>query len=57
MSDVTRILSAIERGDAHAAAERMPLVYVELRKLGAPKLAQEAPVRRCMARPWSAKRT
>jgi RNA polymerase sigma factor (TIGR02999 family) len=43
MSDVTRILSAIERGDPHAAAQLLPLVYEELRKLAAQKLAQEAP--------------
>ena len=43
MSDVTRILSAIEQGDANAAAELLPLVYEELRKLAAQKLAQEAP--------------
>jgi RNA polymerase sigma factor (TIGR02999 family) len=43
MSDVTRILSAIEQGDPHAAAELLPLVYDELRKLAARKLAQEKP--------------
>src|SRR5262245_11667074 len=43
MSDVTRILSAIEQGDAHAADRLLPLVYDELRKLAAQKLAQEAP--------------
>jgi len=32
-SDVTRILSAIEQGDPHAAEQRLPLVYEELRKL------------------------
>ena len=41
MSDVTRVLSAIERGDQHAAAQLLPLVYDELRKLAAAKLAQE----------------
>jgi RNA polymerase sigma factor (TIGR02999 family) len=41
MSDVTRILSAIEQGDSHAAAHLLPLVYDELRKLAAQKLAQE----------------
>jgi RNA polymerase sigma factor (TIGR02999 family) len=41
MSDVTRILSAIEQGDPHAAAQLLPLVYDELRKLAAQKLAQE----------------
>src|SRR2546425_5710899 len=43
MNDVTRILSAIERGDTHAAAELLPLVYEELRKLAAQRLAQEKP--------------
>ena len=42
-SDVTRILSAIEQGDPHAAGELLPLVYDELRKLAAQKLAQEKP--------------
>src|SRR6516162_2394565 len=43
MSDVTRILSAIEQGDPQAADELLPLVYDELRKLAAQKLAQEKP--------------
>ena len=43
MSDVTRILSAVERGDPHAAEQLLPLVYDELRKLAAQKMAQEAP--------------
>jgi RNA polymerase sigma factor (TIGR02999 family) len=43
MSDVTRILSAIEQGDPHAAAQLLPLVYDELRKLAAARLADEAP--------------
>ena len=43
MSDVTRILSAIEDGDPHAAEQLLPLVYEELRKLAAQKLAQEKP--------------
>src|SRR5262245_16323580 len=43
MADVTRILSAIEQGDAHAAEQLLPLVYDELRKLAARKLAQEKP--------------
>ena len=41
MSDVTRILSAIEAGDARAAEELLPLVYDELRKLAAQKLVHE----------------
>ena len=43
MSDVTRILSQIESGDALAVDQLLPLVYEELRKLAAAKLAQEKP--------------
>ena len=43
MSDVTRILSQIEEGDPQAAEKLLPLVYDELRKLAAAKLAQEKP--------------
>jgi RNA polymerase sigma factor (TIGR02999 family) len=43
MNEVTRILSDIEQGDPHAAEQLLPLVYEELRKLAAQKLAQEAP--------------
>ena len=43
MSDVTRILSAIDAGDPHAAAQLLPLVYDELRKLAAERMAQEKP--------------
>ena len=43
MSDVTQILSAIEQGDPTAAEQLLPLVYEELRKLAARKLAQEKP--------------
>ena len=43
MSEVTRILSAIEQGDRDAAGQLLPLVYDELRKLAAQKLAQEKP--------------
>jgi RNA polymerase sigma factor (TIGR02999 family) len=43
MSDVTRILSQIESGDPSAAEQLLPLVYDELRKLAAAKLAQEKP--------------
>jgi RNA polymerase sigma factor (TIGR02999 family) len=43
MSEVTRILSAIEQGDPHAAAQLLPLIYDELRRLAAQKLAQEKP--------------
>jgi RNA polymerase sigma factor (TIGR02999 family) len=43
VSDVTRILSAIENGDPSAAEQLLPLVYEELRKLAAQRLAQEKP--------------
>jgi RNA polymerase sigma factor (TIGR02999 family) len=43
MTDVTRILSAIEQGDPHAAGQLLPLVYDELRQLAAQRLAQEMP--------------
>jgi RNA polymerase sigma factor (TIGR02999 family) len=43
MSDVTQILSAIEHGDAQAAEQLLPLVYDELRKLAAQRMAQEKP--------------
>ncbi len=43
MSDVTRILSAIDQGEPHAAEQLLPIVYDELRKLAAAKLAQEKP--------------
>src|SRR3954468_11972594 len=43
MNEVTRVLSAIEQGDAHAAEQLLPLVYDELRQLAAQKLGQEKP--------------
>lgn len=43
MNDVTRILSAIEQGDAHATGQLLPLVYDELRRLAAHRLAGEEP--------------
>jgi|SRR5262245_9359472 len=43
MSDVNRVLSQIEQGDPQAAEQLLPLVYEELRKLAAAKLAQEKP--------------
>ena len=43
MSDVTRILNAIERGDERAADELLPLVYQELRRLAAQKMSHEQP--------------
>src|SRR5882672_4012735 len=42
MSEVTRILNAIDRGDGKAAEELLPLVYEELRRLAAQKMANEA---------------
>jgi RNA polymerase sigma factor (TIGR02999 family) len=43
MNEVTRILSALEQGDPHAAEQLLPLVYDELRRLAAQKMAQEKP--------------
>ncbi len=43
MTDITRILSAIDQGDPQAAEQLLPLVYDELRKLAAARLAQEKP--------------
>ena len=43
MNEVTRILSVIEQGDPHAAEQLLPLVYDELRRLAAEKMAQEKP--------------
>ena len=43
MSDVTRILQSMESGDAKAAGELLPMVYGELRKLAASKMARETP--------------
>jgi len=43
MSEVTQILQSIERGDARAAGDLLPLVYDELRKLAASRMAREAP--------------
>ena len=43
MADITRLLSAVEAGDRRAAADLLPLVYDELRKLAAARLAREAP--------------
>src|SRR5687768_9080555 len=43
MTNVTRILSAIEQGDPSAAEQLLPLVYDELRQLAAQRLAQEKP--------------
>ena len=43
MSDVTRILSDVEQGNAGGADQLLPLVYDELRKVAAQKMVQEAP--------------
>jgi RNA polymerase sigma factor (TIGR02999 family) len=43
MADVTQILAAVEAGDARAAAELLPLVYDELRKLATSRMAEEKP--------------
>src|SRR3954453_19950951 len=43
MNDVTRIVSAIEHGDPRAATDLLPLVYEELRKLAARRMAEEKP--------------
>src|ERR671923_1038174 len=43
MNEVTRILGAIEQGDPHAAGQLLPLVYDELRRLAAEKMANERP--------------
>ena len=49
MGDVTQILASIERGDARAAEQLLPLVYDELRKLAAARMAAEAPGRTLQA--------
>src|SRR6201993_3707063 len=51
MTEVTRILTAIEQGDPHAAEQLLPLVYDELRKLAAQKLAHEKPGQTLQATP------
>src|SRR6188768_4305964 len=43
MRDVTQILKAAEQGDAQAAGQLLPLVYAELRRLAAHRMAQESP--------------
>src|SRR5438034_9024446 len=43
MNEMTRVLSAIDGGDPHAAEQLLPLVYQELRQLAAQRLAHEAP--------------
>src|SRR5450631_4191422 len=43
MNEITRILSGIDQGEPHAAEQLLPLIYDELRKLAAQKMAQEKP--------------
>ena len=57
MHEVTQILNAIDQGDPQAAEQLLPLVYEELRKLAAQKLAQINRDRRCKPQLWSTKRT
>ena len=57
MNTVTHILSAIAQGDEQAAGQLLPLVYDELRKLAARRLAREAPARRSIPRGWCTRRT
>jgi len=56
MTEVTRILAAIEQGDPLAAEKLLPLVYDELRRLAAQKLAEEKPGQTLQATAWSASR-
>jgi plasmid stabilization system protein ParE len=49
MADVTQILNAIEQGDPSAADQLLPLVYDELRRLAAHKMAREAPGQKLQA--------
>ena len=49
MTEITRILNAIDQGDAEAANDALPLVYGELRRLAAQKLAQEKAKQRLQA--------
>ena len=57
MSEVTRILSAIEQGDPGAASQLLPLVYDELRNWRHRKWLMSNPGRRWKPRPWSTRRT
>ena len=56
MSDVTRIVAAAQDGDPQAAAQLLPLVYDELRKLAAAKMARKNRGRRCRRRLWRTRR-
>lgn len=57
MSEVTRLLEAIDQGDPRASEELLPLVYDELRRLAAAKLSQERPGRTLQATRSCMKRT
>jgi hypothetical protein len=57
MTDVTRILSAIDKGDPHAAEQLMPLVYDELRRLAAQSLLRKSPVNRSTRPRWFMRHT
>jgi hypothetical protein len=52
MSDVTQILSRMQAGDSHAAEHLLPLVYDELRRLAASRLAQEIGIGRGLNGPF-----
>jgi len=52
MNDVSRMLSPREEGDAHTAAQLLPLMYDGMRKLAAGHMVNEAPGRTLDARPW-----
>ena len=52
MSEVTRILTAIEQGDPRAAEQFLPLVYEELRQLAAGDWPAKRPDKPCKPRPW-----
>ena len=49
---VTQVLEAVSAGEEHAAEKLLPMVYDELRKLAAQKMANEAPVRPCNPPRW-----
>ena len=55
MSDVTRLLCAMDRHDPKAAEELRPLLYDELRKLAAQKMAHNRPARPSNPPPWRTK--
>ena len=57
MNEVTRILDAIGQGDASATGQLLPLVYDELRRLAAQRMAQEKPGQTFSRRPWSTRHT